>query len=57
MVYPIFMDTSNVKIKMLPRLPPASGQAQVATSPVVLDPAAQQKLLAEKYTKLRGKRK
>ena len=59
MVYPIFMDTSNVKIKILPK--PANvahGQAQVATAPVALNPAAQQKLLSEKYTKLRkGKRK
>tara|TARA_B100000700_G_scaffold60541_1_gene66228 strand:+ start:271 stop:1659 length:1389 start_codon:yes stop_codon:yes gene_type:complete len=59
MVYPIFMDTSNVKIKILPRAPVANtqGQAQVVTAPVALDPAAQKELLAEKYNKLRGKRK
>jgi hypothetical protein len=60
MVYPIFMDTSNVNIKILPRPPAANiqGQAQVVTAPVALGPAAQQQLLAEKYTKLRkGKRK
>ncbi len=59
MVYPIFMDTSNVKIKILPKPPIANtqGQTQVVTAPVSLSPAAQHKLLAEKYTKLRGKRK
>ena len=59
MIYPIFMDTSNVKIKILPRPPVVNsqGQTQVATAPVALDPAAQQLLLAEKYNKLRGKRK
>ena len=59
MIYPIFMDTSNVNIKILPRNPVANtqGQTQVVTAPVALDSAAQQKLLAEKYNKLRGKRK
>ena len=59
MVYPIFMDTSNVKIKILPKAPLANiqGQAQVATAPVALGPAAQKELLAEKYNKLRGNRK
>ena len=60
MVYPIFMDTSNVKIKILPKPPIANtqGQTQVVTAPVALDPAAQKQLLSAKYTKLRkGKRK
>jgi replicative DNA helicase len=59
MVYPIFMDTSNVKIKILPKTPVVStqGHTQVVTAPVALDPAAQKELLAEKYNKLRGKRK
>jgi len=59
MVYPIFMDTSNVKIKILPKAPVAKtqGQAQIVTAPVALGPAAQKNLLAEKYNKLRGKRK
>jgi hypothetical protein len=59
MIYPIFMDTSNVKIKILPRPPAANaqGQTQVVTAPVSLNPAAQQQLLADKYNKLRGKRK
>ena len=53
MVYPIFMDTSNVKIKILPQTPATS--SQVVTAPVVLDPRAQQQLLKEKYSKLRRK--
>ena len=59
MVYPIFMDTSNVKIKILPKPPIANtqSQTQVVTAPVALDPAAQKQLLSAKYTKLRGKRK
>jgi archaellum biogenesis ATPase FlaH len=59
MIYNIFMDTSNVNIKILPRLPqlngaPQNGQA-VATSPVALEPKAQQQLLKAKYTKLKRK--
>jgi hypothetical protein len=59
MVYPIFMDTSNVKIRILPRtqLVAQHGQPQITTAPVALDPKAQQQLLAAKYNKLKGKRK
>ena len=60
MIYPIFMDTSNVNIKILPKPAALLGQAQnqVVTAPVALAPKAQQQLLAAKYTKLRkGKRK
>ena len=60
MVYPIFMDTSNVNIKILPKptAPPGQAQNPVVTAPVALDPKAQQQLLSAKYTKLRkGKRK
>tara|TARA_R110002110_G_scaffold146420_1_gene336404 strand:- start:1526 stop:2920 length:1395 start_codon:yes stop_codon:yes gene_type:complete len=60
MVFPIFMDTSNVNIKILPRpaAPPLhSALNQVVSNPVVLEPKAQQQLLSAKYTKLRkGKR-
>ena len=53
MIYPIFMDTSNVNIKILQRAPTIAGQAQnqVVTAPVALDPRAQQQLLSAKYTK------
>ena len=59
LIYPIFMDTSNVNIKILPKPPIGNTQAQtqVVTAPVALDPAAQKQLLSAKYTKLRGKRK
>ena len=60
MVFPIFMDTSNVNIKILPRpaAPALHGALnQVVSNPVVLEPKAQQQLLSAKYTKLRkGKR-
>ncbi len=54
MVYPIFMDTSNVNIKILPKahMPTANG---VVTAPVALGVKQQQQLLKEKYTKLRRK--
>jgi len=54
MIYPIFMDTSNVKIKILPKtqMPSANG---VVTSPVALSVKQQQQLLKEKYTKLKRK--
>ena len=59
MVYNIFMDTSNVNIKILPKVPQLGntthGAQQVATNPVVLDSRAQQDLLRAKYTKLRRK--
>ena len=59
MVYNIFMDTSNVNIKILPKAPPAptmNGSAtNVPTTPVALDTRAQQQLLKAKYSKLRRK--
>ena len=60
MVFPIFMDTSNVNLKILPKAPVNNLQAsnsQVVSNPVVLEPKAQQQLLSAKYTKLRGKRR
>jgi hypothetical protein len=50
MVYDIFMDTSNVKIRVLPRVTHPSANS-VATSPVVLTPGMQQNLLQSKYEK------
>jgi hypothetical protein len=56
MVYNIFMDTSNVNIKILPSIPNqsagTSGSA-VVTAPVTLSAKQQQELLKNKYTKLR----
>jgi hypothetical protein len=61
MIYNIFMDTSNVNIKILPKPPNLSGssagagQNNVVTAPVALDARAQRSLLQAKYTKLRRK--
>jgi RecA/RadA recombinase len=60
MVFPIFMDTSNVNIKILPAAPingTSVPNSQVVSNPVVLEPRAQQQLLSAKYNKLKGKRK
>jgi len=54
MIYDLFMDTSNVKIKILPKTPQQSNNG-VVTAPVALDTKQQQLLLKEKYTKLRRK--
>lgn len=58
MIYNIFMDTSNVNIKILPKQPnlaTAGQQNNVVTAPVALDAKAQRQLLQAKYTKLRRK--
>ena len=58
MIYNIFMDTSNVNIKILPKQPnlaSAGQQNNVVTAPVALDAKAQRQLLQAKYTKLRRK--
>tara|TARA_R110002020_G_scaffold295713_1_gene511288 strand:- start:22348 stop:23736 length:1389 start_codon:yes stop_codon:yes gene_type:complete len=59
MIYNIFMDTSNVNIQILPKLPYLNGTSQngqtIVTSPVALEPKAQQELLKAKYTKLKRK--
>jgi len=54
-IYPIFMDTSNVSIKFLAQAPMSQGTHAVATSPVPLGIKQQQLLLREKYTKLKRK--
>ena len=51
LVYDLFMDTSNVCIKMLPK--PAIQGGGIATSPVTLSAAEQQKQLKNKYEKFR----
>ena len=56
MVYNIFMDTSNVKIKTLPKNTQQKDTPNgVVTAPVALDAKQQQDYLREKYTKLRRK--
>ena len=61
MIFNIFMDTSSVNIKILPKVPGLSTGTAVthsndATSPVALDSRAQQALLKAKYTKLKRKK-
>ena len=54
MVYDIFMDTSNVNIKILPRTPGVAGA--VATTPVALTASMQKGLLQSKYDKFRKRK-
>ena len=56
MVYNIFMDTSCVNIKTLPKTPQQKDTPNgVVTAPVALDSKQQKDLLRQKYTKLRRK--
>ena len=59
MVFNIFMDTSNVNIKILTQNTTIKWKhdmtQQIVTAPVALDSKAQQQLLKAKYTKLRRK--
>jgi hypothetical protein len=54
-IYPIFMDTSNVSIKILPKPMMPNGTHPIVTSPVALGARQQQQLLRDKYTKLKRK--
>lgn len=51
MIYDIFMDTSNVNIKILPRQPGASGT--IPATPVALTASMQKGLLKNKYEKFK----
>jgi len=54
MIYDLFMDTSNVSIKILAKpVVPAGAAAQVATNPVVIDAKGQREILKNKYDKFR----
>jgi len=56
MIYNIFMDTSNVNIRILPKTPQQKDTPHgVVTAPVALDSKQQKDLLRQKYTKLRRK--
>jgi len=52
-VYDIFMDTSNVNIKILPK----ATTPQIQLNPVALDPKKQQQVLQTRYEKFRKGRK
>jgi len=54
-IYPLFMDTSNVKIKILPRALSPTTTNGVATTPVALGVKQQQELLRAKYNKIKRK--
>ena len=54
-IYPLFMDTSNVKIKILPRAITPTTTNGVATTPVALGVKQQQELLRAKYNKIKRK--
>ena len=56
MIFPIFMDTSNVNIKIMPR-PINTGTQKVPLNPVTLDPTMQKELLQRKYQQLRKNRR
>ena len=54
MVYDLFMDTSNVCIKILAKPVVSAGAAsQVVTSPVAIDMKGQKEILKNKYDKFR----
>ena len=56
MVYNIFMDTSNVNIKILPPQNTTTvNGSTVTTAPPPLGPRMQKQLLRDKYSKLKGK--
>lgn len=56
MIYNIFMDTSNVNIRILPPQTTTSVNGNtVTTGPPPLGPRMQQQLLRDKYSKLKGK--
>jgi replicative DNA helicase len=52
-VYDLFMDTSNVCIKMLGRPAAPSATTQVATNPVVITAKEQKEILKNKYDKFK----
>ncbi len=53
LVYDLFMDTSNVCIKMLGKPAAPSSTTQIATNPVVVSTKEQKEILKNKYDKFR----
>jgi len=57
-VYDLFMDTSSVNIKMLPKaVVPAGAAANISASPVVAGPKEQKEILKNKYDKFKKLRR
>jgi replicative DNA helicase len=54
-IYNVFMDTSNVNIKILPKVNGAQGGAQAQANPLPLSASAQKQLLQQRYEKYRKK--
>ena len=54
-IYPIFMDPSNVNIKILPKNNSQTQNGKVPLNPVTLNPSMQKELLQRKYQQLKGK--
>jgi len=54
-IYNVFMDTSNVNIKILPKAPGAQASAQIQANPLPLSASAQKDLLQKRYEKFRKK--
>ena len=57
-VYDLFMDTSSVNIKMLPKaIVPAGAATNISASPVVAGPKEQREILKNKYDKFKKLRR
>ena len=57
-VYDLFMDTSSVNIKMLPKaIVPAGAATNISASPVVAGPKEQKEILKNKYDKFKKLRR
>ncbi len=57
-VYDLFMDTSSVNIKMLPKaIVPAGAATSISASPVVAGPKEQKEILKNKYDKFKKLRR
>jgi replicative DNA helicase len=56
MIYDLFMDTSCVNIKIMPKLTPIGPPGMIPLNPVTLTPKAQRGLLQNKYEKFRKRK-
>jgi hypothetical protein len=56
MIYDLFMDTSCVNIKIMPKLTPIGPPGMIPLNPVTLTSKAQRGLLQNKYEKFRKRK-
>tara|TARA_R100001163_G_C4888139_1_gene82390 strand:- start:169 stop:474 length:306 start_codon:yes stop_codon:yes gene_type:complete len=54
-IYDIFMDTSNINIKIMPKVNTVSASSNIPLNPVALTAKQQKELLQNKYDKFRKK--